>query len=199
MQEIVPKHELEEIISNTGLYFGDAARFAPNTGNHTAFVLVNLVTDVLYRALARELNGSRELVGAHDEPGPRRGDRAPLVEVRLEGALARPALGASAIVCITIGVTVERVMTDNGSAYRSHLFKSCIAQAGLRHIRTKPYTPRTNGKAERFIQTLVNDWAYGRLYANSTERTRPAAGSATPSSPPSCATGSAPGCWPTRR
>jgi transposase InsO family protein len=51
------------------------------------------------------------------------------------------------------GISVERVMSDNGSAYRSHLFKSLLADAGLRHIRTRPYTPRTNGKAERFIQT----------------------------------------------
>ena len=51
-------------------------------------------------------------------------------------------------------------MTDNGSAYRSHLFKSLLASAGLRHIRTRPYTPRTNGKAERFIQTSLREWAY---------------------------------------
>jgi len=57
-------------------------------------------------------------------------------------------------------VTVERVMSDNGSAYRSHLFKNRIAEAGLRHIRTRPYTPRTDGKAERFIQTSLREWAY---------------------------------------
>ncbi len=70
------------------------------------------------------------------------------------------------------GVTVERVMTDNGSAYRSHLFKSCIAEAGLRHVRTRPYTPRTNGKAERFIQTSLREWAYLRAYQTSAERTQ---------------------------
>ena len=58
------------------------------------------------------------------------------------------------------GVSVERVMSDNGSAYRSHLFKSLLAKAGLKHIRTRPYTPRTNGKAERFIQTSLREWAY---------------------------------------
>jgi len=68
------------------------------------------------------------------------------------------------------GVTVERVMTDNGSAYRSHLFKSFLADAGLRHIRTRPYTPRTNGKAERFIQTSLREWAYRRPYRSSAER-----------------------------
>jgi len=70
------------------------------------------------------------------------------------------------------GVTVERVMTDNGSAYRSHLFKSLIGSAGLKHIRTRPYTPRTNGKAERFIQTSLREWAYRNAYQTSAERTR---------------------------
>jgi transposase InsO family protein len=70
------------------------------------------------------------------------------------------------------GVSVERVMTDNGSAYRSHLFKAHIAEAGLKHIRTRPYTPRTNGKAERFIQTSLREWAYLRAYQTSAERTQ---------------------------
>jgi transposase InsO family protein len=70
------------------------------------------------------------------------------------------------------GVTVERIMSDNGSAYRSHLFKSRIAEAGLRHIRTRPYTPRTNGKAERFIQTSLREWAYANAYASSAERSK---------------------------
>ena len=69
------------------------------------------------------------------------------------------------------GVGVERVMTDNGSAYRSHDFRTACAQAGLRHIRTRPYTPRTNGKAERFIQTSLREWAYARAYHSSAERT----------------------------
>jgi transposase InsO family protein len=69
------------------------------------------------------------------------------------------------------GVTVERVMTDNGSAYRSHDFRAACAQTGLRHIRTRPYTPRTNGKAERFIQTSLREWAYARAYHSSAERT----------------------------
>jgi transposase InsO family protein len=69
------------------------------------------------------------------------------------------------------GVQVERVMTDNGSAYRSHAHRATCALLGLRHSRTKPRRPRTNGKAERFIQTLLAGWAYGRLYATSHERT----------------------------
>jgi transposase InsO family protein len=70
------------------------------------------------------------------------------------------------------GVTVERVMTDNGSAYRSHDFRRQIGAAGLRHIRTRPYTPRTNGKAERFIQTSLREWAYTRAYRSSEERSQ---------------------------
>ena len=70
------------------------------------------------------------------------------------------------------GVRVERVMTDNGSAYRSHDFRRQLAAAGLRHIRTRPYTPRTNGKAERFIQTSLREWAYANAYRSSAERSQ---------------------------
>jgi len=69
-----------------------------------------------------------------------------------------------------LGVTVERVMTDNGSAYRSKLFASALTKAGVRHVRTRPYTPRTNGKAERFIQTSLREWAYARPYTSSQQR-----------------------------
>lgn len=69
-----------------------------------------------------------------------------------------------------LGVTVERLMTDNDSAYRSHAFRAACTQAGLRHIRTRPYTPRTNGKAERFIQTSLREWAYLQAYNSSAER-----------------------------
>ena len=68
------------------------------------------------------------------------------------------------------GVTVERVMTDNGSAYRSKLFAAALRAAGARHVRTRPYTPRTNGKAERFIQTSLREWAYAQPYASSDQR-----------------------------
>lgn len=70
-----------------------------------------------------------------------------------------------------LGVKVRRVMTDNGSPYVSKAHALACRELGLRHLRTRPYRPRTNGKAERFIQTLQNEWAYGRLYGNSTERT----------------------------
>jgi transposase InsO family protein len=71
----------------------------------------------------------------------------------------------------SMGVTVERVMSDNGSCYRSHVHARACRELGIRHLRTRPYRPRTNGKAERFIQTLTNRWAYGAIYANSAERT----------------------------
>ena len=69
------------------------------------------------------------------------------------------------------GVRVERVMTDNGSAYRAHQHRLACQRLGLKHLFTRPYRPRTNGKAERFIQTLSREWAKARLYANSAERT----------------------------
>ena len=70
------------------------------------------------------------------------------------------------------GVTVERVMTDNGTGYRSHAHRDAIAALGIKHVRTQPYRPRTNGKAERFIQTLQREWAYSRPYLSSLERRR---------------------------
>jgi transposase InsO family protein len=68
------------------------------------------------------------------------------------------------------GVEVERVMTDNGSAYRSRVHQAACAVLGIRHTKTKPRRPRTNGKAERFIQTMLDGWAYARLYASSHDR-----------------------------
>lgn len=69
------------------------------------------------------------------------------------------------------GVSVERVMTDNGMAYRSTPFNAALTQQGIRHIFTRPYTPRTNGKAERFVQTALREWAYAYAYRHSNERT----------------------------
>jgi transposase InsO family protein len=63
-------------------------------------------------------------------------------------------------------------MTDNGSCYVSHRFDSACRRLGLHHIRTRPYRPRTNGKAERFIQTLLREWAYRRPYPTSLHRTQ---------------------------
>jgi len=69
------------------------------------------------------------------------------------------------------GITVERVMSDNGACYRSTIHAVACRTMGLRHLRTRPYRPRTNGKAERFIRTLLGGWAYGAIYGSSAERT----------------------------
>ena len=68
------------------------------------------------------------------------------------------------------GVKIERVMSDNGSSYLSRDFAALCVELGVRHLRTRPYTPRTNGKAERFIQTLLREWAYARPYVSSAKR-----------------------------
>ena len=69
------------------------------------------------------------------------------------------------------GVLVERVMTDNGSPYRSTIHALACQALGIRHLRTRPHRPQTNGKAERFIRTMLNGWAYGAIYRSSAERT----------------------------
>ena len=68
------------------------------------------------------------------------------------------------------GVTVERVLSDNGSAYRSHVWADACAELSIRHKRTRPYRPQTNGKIERFHRTLADGWAYARFYESETER-----------------------------
>jgi len=70
----------------------------------------------------------------------------------------------------TCGISTRRVMSDNGSGYVSRAFRATCERLALRHLRTRAYTPRTNGKAERFIQTAIREWAYARLYQNSAER-----------------------------
>jgi transposase InsO family protein len=70
----------------------------------------------------------------------------------------------------SLGITVERVMTDNGSCYKSFAFGRACKRLSLKHIRTRPYTPKTNGKAERFIQTSLREWAYARAYQHSSQR-----------------------------
>jgi transposase InsO family protein len=70
----------------------------------------------------------------------------------------------------SLGLSIARVMTDNGSCYRSKAFRKACAVLGLKHIRTRPYTPKTNGKAERFIQTALREWAYAQAYPTSVDR-----------------------------
>jgi transposase InsO family protein len=69
------------------------------------------------------------------------------------------------------GITVERLITDNGSPYRAAVHAIACRALGVRHLRTRPHRPQTNGKAERFIRTMLGGWAYGAIYASSTERT----------------------------
>jgi transposase InsO family protein len=71
---------------------------------------------------------------------------------------------------LDLGIKVTRVMTDNGSCYKSFAFAAACKELKLKHIRTKPYTPKTNGKAERFIQTALREWAYARAYETSDQR-----------------------------
>jgi transposase InsO family protein len=70
------------------------------------------------------------------------------------------------------GIQVDRILTDNGSCYRATIHALACKALGIRHSRTRPYRPQTNGKAERFIRTLLNGWAYGAIYRTSTERTQ---------------------------
>ena len=91
-----------------------------------------------------------------------------LPDERKESAVAF--LTAAVAYYQSLGVGVAQVLTDNGSCYRSKAFRTACRDLGLRHIRTRPYTPKTNGKAERFIQTALREWAYARAYPNSDRR-----------------------------
>ena len=88
---------------------------------------------------------------------------------RKESAVAF--LETAAAYYMSLGVRLERVMTDNGSCYLSNAFRQACQRLGLKHLKTKPYTPRTNGKAERFIQTSLREWAYAQAYNTSADRT----------------------------
>ena len=91
-----------------------------------------------------------------------------LPDERKESAVAF--LNAAVAYYERFGIVVERVMTDNGSCYSSKAFAKACRKLGLKHIRTKPYTPKTNGKAERFIQTALREWAYAVAYPTSDHR-----------------------------
>jgi transposase InsO family protein len=87
------------------------------------------------------------------------------------GASAALALQRAAAEFAALGIRIERVLTDNGLAYtRARPYADVISALGARHKRTRPWRPQTNGKAERFIQTLINEWAYGRPYVSNEER-----------------------------
>jgi len=86
------------------------------------------------------------------------------------GATAAGFLRRSRAWFASMGITVERVLTDNGSCYRSRRHAQACRELGIRHLFTRPYRPRTNGKAERFIQTLTRRWAHGAIYGSASER-----------------------------
>ena len=87
------------------------------------------------------------------------------------GASAAFALQTAAAAFAKVGITIERVLTDNGWAYtQAAAFRAVLDRLGARHKRTRPWRPQTNGKAERFIQTLINEWAYARPYQSNDER-----------------------------
>jgi transposase InsO family protein len=89
-----------------------------------------------------------------------------------KGATAAGFLRRAAAWFASLGVEARAVMSDNGACYRSGAHAAACFELGLRHLFTRPYRPRTNGKAERFIQTLTDRWAYGAVFGSSTERTR---------------------------
>jgi transposase InsO family protein len=86
------------------------------------------------------------------------------------GPAAAQALERAATRFAQIGIRIERVLTDNGGAYKSFAYRDAIGALGARHKRTRPWRPQTNGKAERLIQTLLREWAYGRPYLTNEER-----------------------------
>lgn len=86
------------------------------------------------------------------------------------GPTAAAFLGRALRIFAGHGITVARVMTDNGSPYVSRAFAGVLAEHGIRHLRTRPYTPRTNGKAEAMVKVLINSWAYARPYETSAAR-----------------------------
>jgi transposase InsO family protein len=87
-----------------------------------------------------------------------------------KGLSAAAFLQAALLFYSQLGIRIRRLLTDNGPCYQSRALRQLCQQHGIRHLRTKPYTPRTNGKAERFIQTALREWAYARAYEHSDQR-----------------------------
>jgi transposase InsO family protein len=129
--------------------------------------------------------GGWRVTGREHRPSRHRGDGYEHLEVVIDdasrylvvvpvpdetAASAVHALEVAAAELATLGIRVERILTDNGSAYLSHAFNAAVAGVGARHKRTRRYRPQTNGKAERVIQTLLNEWAYARPYMTNRER-----------------------------
>ena len=116
----------------------------------------------------RSRNAGWEFVHVCIDDASRVGFSSIMKNERKESAVAF--LKAAVAYYASLGVTTQRVMTDNGSCYRSRAFAKACKKLGLKHVRTRPYTPKTNGKAERFIQTSLREWAYACAYENSEQR-----------------------------
>lgn len=129
--------------------------------------------------------GGWRVRGREHVPGAHRGDGYEHLEVLVDdasryavvvpvpdetAASAASALELAAAELARLGVRIERVLTDNGSAYCAHAYARTVAALGARHKRTRRYRPQTNGKAERLIRTLLDEWAYGRAYRTNAER-----------------------------
>ena len=112
------------------------------------------------------------VTGDRTQNTPRAGSQALHVAIDDHSRVGFSLLRAALRYCYykALGVRVAQVMTDNGSAYKSKRFAKLLRHLQIWHIRTRPYTPRTNGKAERFIQTLLREWAYAFVYPNSDAR-----------------------------
>jgi transposase InsO family protein len=92
----------------------------------------------------------------------------PVADERAESASGAVELAVSRFA--EVGIRIERMLTDNGAGYRSHAYRDVLERFDIRHKRTRPFRPQTNGKAERFIQTLLNEWAYARPYRSNGDR-----------------------------
>lgn len=122
------------------------------------------------KKLGRFAKTGHRITGQHAGHDRSRGAGWEFVHVCIDDASRVAFLEAALAYYASLGVTVERVMTDNGSCYRSGAFRDACVRHGLRHVRTRPYTPKTNGKAERFIQTALREWAYAHAYETSEQR-----------------------------
>lgn len=139
----------------------DSCEFRHAEGRLVMFLAIDRVskfTHVEFHEKAGKMNGAASRV-AFSKIMP--DEKKESAVAFLEAALAYYA---------SLGVSVSRVMTDNGSCYKSHTFRKACADHGLKHVRTRPYTPKTNGKAERFIQTALREWAYAQAYETSDHR-----------------------------
>jgi transposase InsO family protein len=160
---------------------GPGAIAGPRYQRETPGELVHIDTKALDRftAAGHRVHGNRSKVGRQRGLGQDHLHVAIDDATRLAYAELLPTQDAPASVCFLeharrwfarLGITVQSVMTDNAKAYTSHAMRAALAAHAIRHLRTRPYRPQTNGKAERFIQTALRRWAYKKPYRTSTHR-----------------------------